>query len=621
MFPPRPPIERQKSGTMDYSDAYKRKMLAWRDALNQQGIEEAQACRDLQECEKYIDFIEGTGYWGSDRPKYRSHYYDNHLADQRREKLAALSDVHPMIDVSARIPDYDKQATNASSCMRHEWVNKSMDLKLVELLDYAMFNTGFWKITANLPGEINLSAHPLGRVLPVQMDGNDIQTSAAVIYRAAKSLTYFLSTFGPELCENLHRYGLDMQAAMAPNKYQRPNSIPETQWNSLSPAMKRRMHLSRNKPGQTAVAGRAAAWPVIELQEIYAEDWTLNEFGHDVLIKNPNVPVAAHNYHYIVEPKARLFPRKRLAIFGGDDIMYDGPNPAWHGMYPYAMLTLNPVVWSPYGISVYRDLLPLVRVANRIGVGVDEATAHALNRWLVSRKGAIDPVTWDNLKPGMPGQKVMMLGMANVASDLKWMDPPTVPQYVGDFLRYLVDTIRRRSGSLDISGLARKKQAPGGDTVESMRDAMSGPLRLEGRYVEDTIRQAAIQSTSHVFQFFTLSQRLRLLGADGQTWEDYDYNAQSMVPAGAPKEDWWRMFSVNVAQGSMHGQSEFQKKQEAYVLRRSGDLSRAGLYRRIKFPEKVEQIEQEMQQEKKDGVPGGTGRVPRQTRAAKTGGV
>lgn len=615
---PRAAIER-KSGSLDFTDGYAQKMVRWRDALMSQARLEMQSYIEIQEAERYIDLLSGS-WWNPNRPLFRSQFYDNYLADQRREAIAALTDIRPNLDISCKVEAYKGQAKILSGYVRHLWDEEDLDLRVADWVDHALFGTGFVKQTATEPGDFTFTPHGLDQVHPVMMNGNDLQAAAAVIYRVPKILSYFQQKFGEWKCAGLERQSMSMARDLGQERYQRPDSIPEYTWNSMSPTMRRRMAM-RNGPTRQMGSANASPFPVLELMEVYVDDSSVNEHGHDVLVKHPDLDVDEHNYHYIVPKGCRLYPRKRLAVFAGDRVMYDGPGPNWHGLYPFSMLQLNPCVWNPGGISKYRDLVPLVRSLNRIGAGVDESVMRALNGTWVTKRGAIPDAVWDAFLPGKPGQKVMLNPVANPATDFMEKQAPNLPSQVEMWMRYLVDTIKKRSGSLDIMGMARKKQVPGGDTIAQMQDSMSGPFRLEGRYVEAALRGAGKQMISNIFQYATLDQRMRVLGADGMTWEDFDYYAKSMVPSSAPKEDHWRLFPIKIAPGSTHGNQKSRLAQIAMVLAGQGKLSMRGLYRLLEMTESAEDNMKEIAEEHEAGigVAPAKGKSPRMTRGQKNG--
>ena len=615
VHPPRGGLPR-KSATLDFPDAYERRMIAWKSDLLRQGASEMQAWTAYQEIETIIGYLNGD-WWGQNCPPYRSGFYDAYLADQRREALASLSDIRPSIDISSSVDAYKEQAKIQHSYIRHLWNSENLDLKIVSWIDHALFGTGFMKHTART-NEFNFSAHGPDTVIPVQCNG-DLQQSAAVVYRAFKGLPYFQNSFGPEKCIGLEHQSVKMAQQLGGERYQRPNGVQEYAWDALSPRLKRRVSL-RNASLQQQTS-QYTPFPVIELQEIYFDDWSINEFDHPVWVHHPDLGKDEHNYHYIVPPGARLYPRKRLIVFAGDRVMYDGPSPFWHGLYPFSMLQLNPCVWSPGGISKYHDLIPLCRSINSVGRGVDESVLRALMGTWVAKRGSLPEAVWEAFQPGKPGQKVLLNPVANIA-DFKEMQAPSLPPQVSEWLKYLVDTIKRRSGSLDIQGLQRKKQVPGGEAIEQMRDTMSSPFRLEGRYLEVALEDCGEQLVSNIFQFATLDSRLRILGGDGISWQDFDYRATSMVPGSADPEDHWRSFALKIAPGSSHGSSRMQAKVEALTLFKMGALSLETLWELIQAPVNPEIELARLKKEHESGfgaAPKGGGRTPRQTRGQRNG--
>lgn len=614
---PRPGMERNKSGTIDLPDRYGPAMLRWRGCLLQQGLLELQAYKEFQEIERYIDFLDGT-WWDPNRPKYRSKFYDNYMADQRREALSQLSDIRPCLDISCNIESYEKQGPILDKYTRHLWFVNNLDLEVVSWLDHALFGTGFEKAVAGF-NHFEFGSYGLDQVIPIACNGK-LQASAAVAYRAWHPINYYMAKFGRWKCEGLDRkYGMTVNRGIAGDRFARPNGYPEYTWNSLSPAMKNRISKRARQPMRDQADQMVQPFPAIPLIEIYHDDWTINEQSHPVWVHHPDLTKEQHNYHYIVEPGARMYPRKRLTIFAGDRIMYDGPSPFWHGLYPFVMLQLNPCVWSPGGISKYRDLIPLISSINTAGAGLDDAVKAALSRNLVGVRGHVPQDVWDTLEPGKPGQKILLNPIAQVGS-LRWMDAPTLPSYVGEFLRYCVDTVKRRSGSLDVQGLSKKKQVPGGDAVEQMRDSMSSPFRLEGRYLEAALEQVGTQTVSNIIQYATLDSRLALLGADGMTKEDFDYRAGTLAPAGTPMEDHWKLFPVKITPGSAHGTSRTQRDVRAFTMFKGGALSRRGLYRQTEFPEKWDVVSKEMKEEQQEfGLAPGGGKQPRQNRRQRNG--
>jgi hypothetical protein len=55
------------------------------------------------------------------------------------------------------------------------------------------------------------------------------------------------------------------------------------------------------------------------------------------------------------------------------------------------------------------------------------------------KSAVVAEAVWDALHPAKPAQKILMNPIAQ-PGDFRYMDPPNLPPYIGEFLRYLVET-------------------------------------------------------------------------------------------------------------------------------------------------------------------------------------
>ena len=248
-------------------------------------------------------------------------------------------------------------------------------------------------------------------------------------------------------------------------------------------------------------------------------------------------------------------------------MMYDGPSPYWHGLYPFSMLRLNPVIWSFWGLSKYQNLIPLNKCINEIGAGTMDMIRRALNPQMLAKENSIVKDAFERFFPNMPGGKLKMTNMSDVQRDVRYMDPPQLPAYVFQFFQAVSGEFDRLSGAVDTGKMTGKKQMPGGDAIEQLRDAANLSIRLEGRYIEDFLRDTGTLAISNIFQMYTAKQRLRILGANGLTWQDFDYNPGSMVPDAekAPRSIDAIFFFRNCP-GSLLGTNKTQEKTAAMTL-------------------------------------------------------
>lgn len=607
-----------QSDTIDSDPLYNRKyirdMQSYRESIQEEAAFTLQLSKEYPKIQQYIECLEGDGWWDRRRPQYLSKFFDNRLEHTRYSSLALLTDIRPTIDVRSKVKEFQEQASVAQGIIHYEWMNQDLDLVVVSVVDAAMlFGNAFLKIGASMPG--NMSFTPCGpdMVMPVQ-PGNDIQSSTAILYKTYKPIQYFINIW-PERSANLEEEGVSVEQ-YAGTTYARPPRVDEYTWGQMSPQMRAKVGIKvgSQRPANTP-------YPVIELNEIWVDDPSINESKEIVLMRDNNLSLDQQNYSYQVKPGQRLYPRKRLIVFAGTRLMYDGPSPYWHGLYPFAMLRLNPTVWSFWGLSKYRNLIPINKALNDIGAGTLDSVKRALNPQVITKEGGVPKGAWENYFPNMPGGKLRMGPASNPSTDIRYMDPPPLPGYVFQYVTYLTTEYERLSGSMDVSKLGGKKQVPGGETIEQMRDMQNTGVRLEGRYIETFLRDAGQIAVPNIFQFYTASKRFRVLGGDGLTWEDFDYDPGNMVPAGVPPEDHIKNFSIEIAPGSLLGANKDREKSQAAALFKINAISRKMLLRRMEVPEEIiKKNEQEIEEESKTKtLSGDKGGMPRMKRSQRQG--
>lgn len=594
-------------------EGYDRKLQYWQDEFRREAQDTARLNDELKDVNKYINAISGK-HWDRGRPKYKSKFFSNRIDKARTDNLAVLTDTRPTMDISTKRQELYQQTRIIHKIFEHEWLDKNMDTKLITVADITkLMGTGFWKINASYPGSMDTLPCGPDSVMPVQ-PGFNIQESTGVLYKTWKSIPFLKKRF-PYDTYGIEKEGTTFDVRPGNSKYSRPDNIDEYIWNGLSPAMQRALGQSQNPPPEA----QSSIFKSIELQEMYVDDQSINESKRPVLMRHPYWPLDGYNWWYWAQPGERLYPRKRLLIFGGRRRLYDGPAPFWHGLYPFACLRLNPVPWSFWGQSGYRNLMPLNMAINEVGAGVMDMIKRALNPQAITKQGAVSPASWKEFFSDMPGAKLFMGPMANVQADIKYMQPPEIPAYVFNFLlQYLLPEFDRMSNALDVGSLSKKKQVPAGDTIDQMRDSLNTTSRLEERYLEVFLRDTAQQSLSNVFQFYTTSQRLRLLGSDGTTMEDYDLDPGSLVPDRAlPKWDHWKNFGVQVMPGSVHGGSKDRTKNYALQLASHGLVPIKYLYQMLEIPN-ADEVYAQLLEEKKAGI-AASGKASRSPKEKKGG--
>jgi hypothetical protein len=622
---PRAPITREKSGSTDFSDNYRERMSRFREATVEEARRTHKMNVEANEINKYIDFIQGKQR-RPDLPNYRSPFFDNRIAKHRQDHLAQMTDMRPVIDVTSSVAAYDQVAQMIEKLLVYEWKNRDIDLALVTAADIAaVYGTSFLRLDAWKPGSMQATAKGPDQVMPIQ-PGASIQESSAVLDETWKAIWWIKRKF-PFTSAGLEReasdspfYGSsDRGSTSAP-----PMGISKVTWERLSPGAKALMIKNR----QLTEGAGERFYASLAVQEIWVDDQTVNESRQDVIVRTPYLSLAEQNWHYLVKPGQRLFPRKRQVVFAGSGRppLSDGPSPYFHGLYPYATLRFNPVFWGFWGLSKYRDLIPLQSGINEIISGILDLVKRAVNPVVISQDGGIQPAVWNKYMPDMTGIKLRVPKLTPLNDAMKYMEPPAIPAWVLNLLQTLFQEFDRATGSVDVAAMGKKKQAPGGDSIEQMRDSLQTGARLEERMIELLLRDAGRIAVSNILQFYSAPQRLRLLGDGGLTDFDFNLGLGTALPED-PEEmkEFWTKFGLTIGAGSLHSGAKDRDKQVAITLAQRGLLPIQDMLQKIEVPDPAGTFKRLLEEKKSmaqiGGHPPGGGRASsdKMTRGQRNG--
>jgi len=602
----------EKESNSDYKVAYMSRMLDWREATKGQAMAAYRESPEYGRTQEYIRYLENNG-WDKRRPMWRSQYQNNKMGLARRDRLAKISDSKPIIGVNTSVDMMEDAASCIEQVIRAEWIKQDMGGTLMTAYDIALLNgNSFCKIGAG-KNKLRLTALGPDQVIPIQPSLESIQDSAAVLHRCWKPISYFHKMF-PFTSAGIEA-GARSLNNMGRGQFNRPESMDQTTWDGLGSGMKRVLGVA----GGSAPSVGEKYYGVCELEEYWVEDFSRNESSRTVVMKDPFLPMDQHNWHYEVKPGDRLYPRKRLIIFGGPKLVYDGPSPFWHGMYPFACMWTNKVPWSFYGLSLYRDLLPMQRLLNEIPAGISDMVAKALNPAILTKTSTVGPAAFKTFNSDMPGARLILnSNVDDINKAFVWQKPPEIPSFVPQLLQGVLNPeFDRLAGNVDVNSLANKNQMAGGDTIDSMRDSLQTSLRREERFVESFLNDCGKQAVSHIIQFYDVKQRMKLLGEDGVTDQDFLYDPGKLHPGKKEFNSYfWKMFDMQVQPGSLHSGAHDASKAEAIGLAARGLISRREMFRRMKVdPGHANKILEELVEEQQvvaamQGGAGGT-RTPR----------
>jgi hypothetical protein len=92
-------------------------------------------------------------------------------------------------------------------------------------------------------------------------------------------------------------------------------------------------------------------------------------------------------------------------------------------------------------------------------------------------------------------------------------------------------------GIRDIAGFAKARMGGSADAMEKFLE-LAGPIIKDiSRGMERSVRDLYEMVKSGFFQYYTAPRRVQMLGEDGITEQDFDYEPGSMIPSHLPGED------------------------------------------------------------------------------------
>lgn len=265
------------------------------------------------------------------------------------------------------------------------------------------------------------------------------------------------------------------------------------------------------------------------LYRTFLEDQTRNLTLKPIVMGPPGA-----SYTFVCQPGERLYPNKRCIVSTPEVIVWDGPSPFWHGMFPFSRLKLWEVPWQFNGVSLLNDLIPLQDGINDLTNDIRLGIKQWMDQTTVYDRQAVSESFMKLFDPRRPGAKVKT--NPTYGDGFKKLDGPN-PQVLAlglEFLEKLISKFGDLSGVANLETLLQLRQMPGADTIRTYYEAQTPALRSEGRMIEAYIRDLAEMLKVNTFQYMTQAKRVAMLGEAALTLEDFDFDPGNLVPALEP---------------------------------------------------------------------------------------
>lgn len=562
----------EEAGVSDpwYSSETERGIKMWCEAAWEEAASDQKSSEELKLVDKYVEYLQGT-QWPSARPSYRAKPTDNRMSRLFWELVSLLTDMRPIIDIRSveREEQYIKQEDALNKRMRAWWLNNDIDQKVSMCVVYAMLTTSFAKLEwdENLKmGRGDFTIRPLGptSVLPLK-PSTDLQSSQAVIYHEVKPVGWVQRKYP----DRAHLVKADFGLSQYSIEGGPPKNITPQLYSLLSPAYKQLL-----SKGQFRAGG--SAYPMCRYREFWLKDYSINTSNRDVPMGDVGNP---WKISYVVKPGQMLYPRGRLIVMAGREVVHDGPNPYWHGLFPFGLLRLNVVPWQIYGVSDLRGMKDLQDIVNAILAGVIDMIKRAVNPPFFAPKTAFSESAWNSIDLSMPGAR--MAYNPTSPGEPKVVATAPLPGFVLNTLQLIYKEMDMQSGASAVTEAVRKKQVPGGDTLDQIRQAQQTPVRLKARNEEVFLRDLGVQMVPNMFQFYTASDRVSARDSSGMKDIDLEWNMQDILPQGVSAFDMSKKYQFQVLEGSLLSFQRVEMAANLAKLRVSGDLDRATFFEKL----------------------------------------
>lgn len=524
-----------------------RQLLGWLRIKYGEGLAALTRERAWEQGPLAQSYVEGKQ--GAGKGKALSKVVDNRLRKLAIEVAATMTDVRPIWNYETYMEEVKKQGDVLNKLARAWWRNNRIDKKLVSVILYSLCGgSGYGLLTysaelAGGKGDLDLVPFDPRNVIPIDPTFTDsIQDWRGIILR--------------------QRFPTETVKRMFPSKAHKIAG-KETSWGPAKPT-ERAGTSSIISPQWDVLEGRKGIQEVggIDIMRAYIKDDSLNLTTKPITLGEGEwaytvypMGYAKPNGELATKGDARLYPRGRLLIFTPECILKDLPNPHWHGLFPVIRITLDPLPWTLLGASIIGDLIPLQDSLNEALRGADDGLAQWVRRSVAADKRAMPKSALDALDTRAPGMKMHYNPAAGEPFKLLDGPAPQVFNIYKDLIEFLKQELEDTGGTRGVTALAQMGQMPSADTMERYMEALSPILRLRARNMELALSDLAEMLKVGFFQWYNTPRRIELLGKDGLTREDFDFEPGTMVPAGEGSRmeramEHHKLFSFQVAPNS-----------------------------------------------------------------------
>lgn len=507
-------LDEAKPGSKDYS------IIEWCEARLKVGQRFVESSIGYDRISQAIDAVfaeerQTNSVSYAPTPKPLSRTRANLCAKTAEDLTADLTDTRVFWQYGTHNPKYQEQA-RISNLQAEDWYTKRcIDLRLADVVRYfTVAGTGYAHLYySRRLNDMMIDALDPRSVFPIEpISNHTVQDALGVIIRQPRTPQWVKAEYGKEVKADVGDPGVfgwftRVFGGTARNRVSGP--------------------LSKSTGNDDAIP----ATPTVFVNTMYLDDKRVNETGREITMGLDPKTKAETTFTYKVPPGAPLYPFKRMIVWGGGALLYDGTSPYWHGKYPLLKLTLNPWPKSWLGKAPLWDVIPLNQSLNSLLRVVDDHAAKLAQPGVVADRN-VSRSELNKFNSRAPGY-VIRTNMAS-GKGIQIQQEQPLQQSLWQHIGWIENMIQKLSGTVDVSQMANLAQIPSDDTIDTIMKAMTPANRLRSRILEGFMKEFAEQYLYCIAQFDTLPKRVARLGPDAITMEDFDYQPGNFIPDDFP---------------------------------------------------------------------------------------
>lgn len=306
----------------------------------------------------------------------------------------------------------------------------------------------------------------------------------------------------------------------------------------------------------------AATWDTVDIYYMYIDDDSVNETDRPLQICGPDgiwgtswsyeVPFVGQEIptgHKLAggrleTRKAKredcyIYPNRRLVVATDTCIINPAPEHQssyrWDGRVPIVQLRADDWAWNFLGFPLTRYGQSIEKLCIELWRGLGDQMNLSLNPSAFFDRGSTATSLLQSVNPRLPGLRVPLDMQLSQASQqftpmLPYQWYQVNPAVIEAAAKILPAILKEQMGVADVSAMARARQLPAGDSTEKLLEAMGPLTKDQSRNMEEAIRMAGEMWKSDWFQFATAKRRMQMLGAEGVSDEDFDYDPGTLIP-------------------------------------------------------------------------------------------